>query len=72
MAQAKHVPIPIRARITGASLTTSTKSFRSTYDAPAAGSAARRIGLDQTVCDLSAYATRTHKRAVTAVSRRVP
>ena len=37
MAQAKHVPIPIRARITGASLTTSTKSILSTYDAQPRG-----------------------------------
>ena len=67
MAQAKHVPIPIRARITGASLTTSTK----TYDAPAARNAARRIGLNQTRCDLLADATSAHKRAVPVVSRRV-
>jgi hypothetical protein len=72
MAQAKLVRIPIRARITGASLTTSTKSIRSTSDAPAAGHAARRIGLDQTLCEVWAEATSAHKRGVPAVSRRVP
>lgn len=72
MAQAKHVPIPIRAGITGASLTTSTKSTRSTYEAPAAGRAARRIAFNQTLCELLAEVTSTPKRADPAVSRRVP
>ena len=71
MAKARRVPIPIRARITGAGLTTSTKYTRSAYDATAAGNAAQRIGLNQTRCDLLADATGAHKRAAPAVSRRV-
>jgi hypothetical protein len=43
MAQARRVPIPCRARITGASLTTSTGSIQSTNDASAMRHSARPI-----------------------------
>lgn len=49
MAQAKHVPIRIRAGITDTGLTTSTKSIRSTHETPAAGYPARSIPLNPVV-----------------------
>ena len=70
MAQANYVPIAIRALITGASLTTSTKSVRSTCYA-AAGHPALPILLIQTLCALLADVTSAHKRTVPAVSWRV-
>ena len=70
MAQAKHVRISIRAGITGASLTTSTKSIRSTYDAPAARYPARSIPLNLPPPDLLADVTGAHRRTVTGVARR--
>jgi hypothetical protein len=68
MAPAKHVPIPNRASITGARLTTSTNSIRSTYEVPVAGYPARPIRLDLIVSCL--VPDGAHKRAVQAVVRR--
>ena len=70
MAQAKHVPIPIWAGITGASLTTSTKSIRSAYEVPAASYPARSLPLNLTPPDLLADVTGANQRTVTAVARR--
>ena len=70
MAQAKHVPIPIRARIIGASLTTSTKSIRSACDATA-GHPALPILLNQTLCALLADVISADRRTVAAVSWRL-
>jgi hypothetical protein len=70
MAQARRVPIPIWARITGASLTTSTKSIRSTYDAPAAGHPGRSIPLELVVSGFVPDGDDAHERAVETVAWR--
>ena len=72
MAQARRVPIPIRARITGAGLTTSTKYIRSAYDAPAAGMPRYKSG------SIKPFASSRQRRPAhigapfQSVSRRVP
>jgi len=71
MAQARRVPNPIRARITGASLTTSTKPFRSTYETAAAGHPARSMPLNLIVSGFVPDGTGVNGRAVQAVAWRV-
>jgi hypothetical protein len=68
MAQAKYVPIPIQALITGASLTTSTKTIRSIYNelfARLSVHPARPIPLNHLVSNVAGV----HGPAVHAFSR---
>jgi hypothetical protein len=72
MAQARRVPIPIPAPITGASLTTSTKPVRSTGDEVSGRLAvhpARPIPFNHILCDLVSNVGGGHEPAVHAFSR---